>query len=148
MRTHDSAVTTRKDGQLADEKRESARSLGLPFEPPSRLQQRLAKVVGAAWVTLVAIFLLHERWLTFMVPCAVLVGAVAGATYPRSSLRATLGVVLFLLGVCFVESKGTMSYLMMAVLVSLPVVAPLLWIGAWASAVAMRHLRTRHLRPC
>ena len=119
-------------------------ALTFPVRPPP-WQLRLAWLIlaahalllGASWLTG------HGEYALFTIPPCL--GAVAAVTCPESILRATLRVLLVLVSVALLTALGGGYWLLIpyTVLLSLPVWLPLVWLGAFSSAVAIRAHRTR-----
>ena len=119
-------------------------ALTFPVRPP-RWQTQLAWLIFAAQTLLLGASLMTGSWeyaLFTIPPC---LGAVAGVTCPESILRATMRVLLVLLSVALLTALGGGYWLLLpyTLLLSLPVWLPLVWLGAFSTAIAIRNHRTR-----
>lgn len=113
-----------------------------PLVPPTPFRKAFSVALGVAVFLYIAACCLMKSYGTAFFSIPIFVGFVAGALYPRRPYRAsfytlfgalTLSVVTFREGV-------------VCILFSLPLLIPMLFIGAYAGSTLTSHLKTRRAR--
>jgi len=113
-----------------------------PFRPLSRRQRVFALLLGAFVVLYCASCLLTNNYGGAFFAIPVFVGFIAGMLYPKSPFS----TALYAMGAALLLSILTLREGVICVLFSLPVLLPLLWLGAFIGSVLVRHVRTERAR--
>jgi uncharacterized protein YndB with AHSA1/START domain len=109
---------------------------------PRRSHQVVAALVAAFVVLYVASCLLTSSYGEAFFAIPLFVGAIAGLVYPEGPLRAALAALALALFVSIV----TLREGVICVLFALPILLPMLWLGAFIGSVARRYVRAERAR--
>ena len=113
-----------------------------PFRPLTQRHKAAALLLGAFVVLYCASCLLTKSYGEALFAIPVFVGFIAGMIYPKSPFMTALYSMLaaLVLGIL------TLREGVICVLFSLPVLLPMLWLGAFLGSVAVRHVHTERAR--
>ena len=110
------------------------------LQAPSRTTKRVALLLGLLILLHVAWCWLTDSALHPVILGPLFVGFITGLLFPRSSLLTSLCTITVILVAGLIALGASIMYL----LLMLPLLLPLLWLGTFLGCVSMRHLRTRH----
>jgi uncharacterized protein YndB with AHSA1/START domain len=113
-----------------------------PFRPLSRLHKVSALLIGAFVVLYLASCLLTNGYGAAFFTIPIFVGFIAGMLYPKSPFMTSLYAILVALGLSIVALQEGV----ICVLFSLPILLPMLWLGAFVGSVVVRHVHTERAR--
>lgn len=113
-----------------------------PFRPLSRLHKVSALLIGAFVVLYLASCLLTNGYGAAFFTIPVFVGFIAGLLYPKSPFMTSLYAIAVALGLSIL----TLQEGVICVLFSLPILLPMLWLGAFVGSVVVRHVHTERAR--
>lgn len=110
------------------------------LEPPTRWQWRMAMLVAAIVILGNASCLLTRTYDAMFFSIPLFVGFISGALAPKSALWAALyALLLSFLLMLLLEGLGGA----ICVILSLPLLLPMLWLGAFEGSVLMRRVYTQ-----
>src|SRR5262245_27454735 len=112
------------------------------LRPPTSRQRAVAILVGVFVFLYVASCVITKGYGAAFFAIPVFVGFIAGLLYPEGPFMAAL----YALAVSLLLAIVTLQEGVVCVLFSLPVLLPMLWIGSFAGAIAVRHVRPRRAR--
>ena len=114
----------------------------IPHFPPTTFQKAVSISFGVAVLLYIAGCCFTNSYGTAFFSLPIFVGFVAGVLYPRRPFRASFYALLGAL----VLSVVTLREGVVCVLFSLPLLIPMLLIGAYAGSTLVRHVKTRRAR--
>lgn len=113
-----------------------------PFRPLSGFHKVSAVLIGAFVLLYIASCLLTKGYGGAFFTIPIWVGFIAGMLYPKSPFMTSLYAMLLALGLSIV----TLQEGVICVLFSLPILLPMLWIGAFVGSVVVRHVHSERAR--
>jgi uncharacterized protein YndB with AHSA1/START domain len=113
-----------------------------PFRPLSRRRRVSATLIGAFVVLYIASCLLTKSYGAAFFSIPLFVGFIAGMLFPKSPFMTSLCSMLVALALSII----TMREGVICVLFSIPVLLPMLWLGAFVGSTVVRHVHTERAR--
>lgn len=112
------------------------------LRPPGRFAKVCAVSIGVGVVLYVAACTISNSYGLAFFSIPVFIGFVAGLLYPRGPFQAAICSLSLSLALAI----ATMREGVICILFALPVLLPMLWLGAFVGSVTRRHVHTRRRR--
>jgi hypothetical protein len=109
-----------------------------PFRPLSRWHRVSAVLIGAFVLLYIASCLLTNGYGGPFLAIPIFVGFIAGLLHPKSPFMASLYAIALALSLSLVTRQDGV----ICILFALPILLPMLWIGAFVGSVVVRHVHT------